>query len=226
MPRKRKAETDRRLEAAQGKIAELTEASTAQQAEIEQLRAAVTELTAPKPRRVFRARTILHGGLDVKLRGVELAENEVWIEHVGETLVIVVGPAAEAAHAGRALPAAPRRARAEEGQPPPESTAHAVRPQVDLQELELQSVGVKMDSIAATSPFGDISRPLMMEDGRVVTNAALGPQQSPRTPGGYQDRSEEAVIAAQQYGGYTGKGPKPAGWIDPDLQPPPATPSN
>jgi hypothetical protein len=173
------------------------------------------ELGAKKPARSFRARTILVGDLDVKLKANELSEEDVWIEQVGDSLHIFVGAAARAARSGLRPLAAPSIERQifagpESGQSPVLSA-----PRVDVQDALLMSVG--LPSLAATSPFGaSLTEPVTTEDGRVVTNAAIAPQADPRRPGGWQDRSEAQVVA-ERYGGYTGEGPRPAGWQDPDL---------
>lgn len=194
---------------------------TAQQAELDQLREVVGQLTAAKPSRPFRARTLFHGGLDVKLKGSELAESDVWIEHRGEVLVILVGQAARAAYGGARIsePARFIASNEVEKQEDRQGSLASMRPQVDLQELELQRVGLDANSLGANvSLFGQPLANVFTDDGRPVVNASVAPQGDPRRPGGWQDRTEAAVIA-QQYAGYTGQGPRPAGWIDPDTQP-------
>ena len=215
MPRKKTV--DPRLTKALATIEAQKNASAAQQAELEQLRGMVA---AAKPGRAFRPRTLYHGGLDVKLKGVEVAEDEVWIEHRGEVMVILVGNAARAAYGGGL----------QKGEEPrtismplsesayKTSTERTIeRPQVDLQELELKRVG--LGSLDAASPFGPQLANVFTDDGQPVVNAAVAPQGDPRRPGGWQDRTEAAVIAQQAYGGYSGSGPRPAGWVDPDSQP-------
>lgn len=219
MPRKKPL--DARLTKALSTIEGQNAALVAQQSELQQLREVVGQLTATKPGRAFRGRTLLHGGLDVKLKGADVMEHEVWIEHRGEVLVILVGQAAAAARDGNNLHASFDKPRKLEG--PLSDPAHKTstertieRPQVDLQELELQRVG--LGSLGAASPFGEQLASVFTDDGRPVVNAAVSPQSDPRQPGGWQDRTEAAEVA-QRFGGYTGNGPKPAGWVDPDAQP-------
>jgi|GEM_PF-1943520 len=211
MPRKKTV--DPRLTKALATIEAQKNASAAQQAELEQLRGMVT---AAKPGRPFRARTLFHGPLDVKLKGVDVAEDEVWIEQRGEMLMILVGNAAQAAKFGirrtmvqQETPEVVQQLAAQPLLPP--------RPQVDLQELELKRVG--LGSLDAASPFGPQLANVFTDDGQPVVNAAVAPQGDPRRPGGWQDRTEAAVIAREAYGGYNGSGPRPAGWVDPDSQP-------
>lgn len=212
---------DPRLTKALAAADTLKQANAAQQAELQQLREVVGQLTAEKPGRPFRARTLLHGGLDVKLKGADVAEGEIWIEHRGEVLVILVGQAARAAYGGHVI----NTKQVTISEPLSES-AHKTsaertigRPQVDLQELELQRVGLDATSLGANvSLFGQPLSSVFTDDGRPVVNASVAPQGDPRHPGGWQDRTEAAVVA-QQYGGYTGQGPRPAGWVDPDTQP-------
>jgi hypothetical protein len=204
----------------------LKQANAAQQAELDQLREVVGQLTAAKPGRAFRARTLYHGDLDVKLRGAGLAESDVWIEHRGEVLVILVGSAARAAYSGGMAEIDKLNNSSISSERPLSDPAHnmrtertTARPQVDLQELELQRVGLDATSLGANvSLFGQPLASVFTDDGRPVVNASVAPQGDPRRPGGWQDRSEVAAVA-QQYGGYTGQGPRPAGWVDPDAQP-------
>jgi hypothetical protein len=201
----------------------LKQANAAQQAELDQLREVVGQFTAAKPGRAFRARTLYHGDLDVKLRGAGLVESDVWIEHRGEVLVILVGSAARAAYGGGAArvvdPARFVASNEVEKQEGRQAAPSAQRPQVDLQELELQRVGLDATSLGANvSLFGQPLASVFTDDGRPVVNASVAPQGDPRRPGGWQDRSEVAAVA-QQYGGYTGQGPRPARWVDPDAQP-------
>lgn len=201
----------------------LKQANAAQQAELQQLREVVEQLTAARPGRPFRARTLFHGGLDVKLKGADVAENDVWIEHRGEVLVILVGQAALAAYGGGMAEidkkvnshfVASNEVAKQEERRDVQKIA-----QVDLQELELQRVGLSADSLGANvSLFGQPLANVFTDDGRPVVNASVAPQGDPRRPGGWQDRSEAAAVA-QQYGGYTGQGPRPVGWVDPDTQP-------
>lgn len=221
MPRKKPA--DARLTKALSAVESQKAALAAQQSEVQQLREVVGQLTATKPGRAFRGRTLLHGGLDVKLKAHDLAENEVWIEHRGEVLVILVGQAAAAAYGGVVRIGELTNSSISEQTPNPAyktSTERTIdRQQVDLQELELQRVGLDATSLGANvSLFGQPLANVFTDDGRPVVNAAVGPQGNPHAPGGWQDRTEAAEIA-QHYGGYTGQGPKPAGWVDPDAQP-------
>lgn len=222
MPRKKQVEKgqDARLTKALSTVESQRAALLAQQSELQQLRDVVGQLAAPKPGRPFRGRTLFHGGLDVKLKGTDVTENEVWIEHRGEVLVILVGQAAAAAYSGGPVRVAdPARFGASnevEKQEERRAPLAVHRPQVDLQELELQRVG--LGSLDAASPFGQQLASVFTDDGRPVVNAAVAPQSDPRQPGGWQDRTEAAEIA-QRFGGYDGRGPKPAGWVDPDAQP-------
>jgi hypothetical protein len=51
-------------------------------------------------KRKFRKRTYPIGGFDVSIAGVGCSEEEIWIEQVGDRLLILVGAAAERRRAG------------------------------------------------------------------------------------------------------------------------------
>lgn len=179
------------------------ETIAAQQQELEQLRAA-----AVKPRRLFRKRKIEHGPLTITITPSEpdVASSEVHIEQVGNSLLIVVG--------GSQTETAPIRTHAAQTRAvaaPEIEAAPPVQRTLDAQEAVLKDVGVDGGVLGL---FQGASDPRILSLVSGEPNAVIKPG-DPRKPGGWQDRSEEQVIA-RRFEGYTGKGPKPAGWTDPD----------
>lgn len=215
---KKRATADDRLKKRLDEVAADRDAKAgiiaAQQGEIEQLRDMVRELTTPKDR-PFRTRKIPHGALDVTVRGAEATESEVWIEHVGEHLLILVGAAARRARGGGGVEQPRALGGGSETQPTaPPVFATAARPTFDLQDAHLRSVGIDINSFPQAAQINADSS---------IVNAAIGDQGDPRRIGGYQDRSEAPSVAAGYYGGWDGRGPRPAGWVDPDTPPPAET---
>lgn len=238
MPLKVKASPDsrlkRRIEAQTQTIEQQRETIQAQQAELDGLREAYRDATAEKPGRAFRKRKLFHGALDIAISGSDVTEDEVHIEHVGESLLILVGDAAilargdaqagvrrepryGTADVARAIAATPQSSTTVEnfnGQypAPPQSGSTYQPPPLDPHTAADLALAKTLQP-EAFDVFG-LSAPQYTDSGQLVTNAALVPQGDPRRPGSVQDRSNAAAGAA--YGGYNGLGPAPAGWVDPD----------
>lgn len=189
-------------------------ARTAQQAELDDLRVAVATLAAPKPGRAFRTRKLIHGPLDITIKGTDVTEAEVVIEHVGGYLAVKVGDAI----GSRLGSATPREAYRYTPAPDPQNPVAPTAEHTAIPDESSRKFAAAIYNAAVDAHPG-IDKPVYTDDGKLVTNADLGPQANPRAAGGYQIRTEAAVIAAQDYGGWNGIGERPAGWRDPDVAP-------
>jgi hypothetical protein len=189
----------------------LRETMQAQQEEVEQMRGAIAELTAAKPGRAFRKRSIILGPLDITIKGSDVTESEVVIEQYGGFLGVRVGDAI-----GFPMAAGPQREvyrydapSGTAGDPNALMPTTTTRQQYDLQDAVLASIGVGSQTnfdahgLAGNDP--------------TVINAALAPQADPRRPSAFQHEADPTIVG--QYG-WTGRGQRPPGWKDPDLVPP------
>lgn len=201
-----------RLAAATSDLQAHRQIVAAQQSEIEQMREMVRELSAPKPGRAFRTRRLPLDRLDVTIKGVDITEDEVVIEQGRGFITIRVGDAINGEIATR-----PREAyRYTAGEQPYQPISPAAVPPPQLaraaNDIRTTTRDVYDASLSASQTFtdGDLS----------VVNASLAPQADPRIPSVAQLEPDLGV--AQRYG-WTGAGPKPRGWQDPDAKPPETT---
>lgn len=220
-PRKPKASPEDKLRdqlaAARATLQTQEQVIAAQQSEIEQMREMVREVAAPKPGRPFRTRKLIHGPLNVTIKGVDVTEDEVVIEHVGGFLAVRIGDAIGAAAGGQQREA--YRFSPDVQQPVPFAAPAAAPPVVEPRHPN--DVRTTANDVWAASIAANDASNMAGVDPSVV-NAALAPQADPRMPGGYQVHDVERSIAATGFGGWSGVGPRPKGWQDPHAKPDPA----
>lgn len=196
------------LAAAKATVQTKDQIIAAQQGEIEQMRAMLTEMTAAKPGRPFRTRKLIVDRLDVIIKGTDITEDEVLIEHVehvGGYLAIRVGNAI-GSFAGVQPREVFRYTAQDDARAVETAGSTAVRPTENLMLGSLRALGVP--SVAAIDPTGGAG------DDPTIINANLAPQGDPRIPGGHQLPPDREVVAG--YDGYDGRGQRPAGWKDRD----------
>lgn len=190
-----------------------------------------------KPVRAFRGRRLEHGPLRVSITPVEeVGDVEVYVEHRGDSLVILVGAAAVAARGGQIVrldQPAPATYAAPAMNPGAQQLGGIYRPMTQADIKAIQMMTDVSQAIAYGAQFGldaDAASALAvgnidMTTGLVPPELLAGPpnvtlqmQTDPSKPGGWQDRSEAAAVA-QRFSGYTGLGPRPPNWVDPDAAP-------
>lgn len=201
----------------------------------------IAKLSAEKSvSRLFRKRRLEHGPLQVSIVPVEadVASSEVEIQHVGESLIILVGEAARRARDGFVPQVVHRPSDAREPQSleigaPADSAPLPTRRRA---AMELTPAAIKtmqqMTDVSQIIQYGaqfglDASEAAAYAIGATDMTAGLAPaelyagtpnvvlqrQGDPRHAGGYQLDPEQDVVDGY---GWRGIGQRPANWSDPD----------
>lgn len=237
-------------EKAKARIAQLEELVASQRDTIEMQAVRISEvieqlsIATAKPHRKFRRRVLEHGPLQITVKPMEeIGNDEVYVEHVGESLVVLVGAAAQAARGGAIVPQArlripigesARPAQTVEAQGPVEGTSD-IRPAgiPEFVRKLMQSATDVNAAIAIGAQYG-----VSAEDASAIAigaqdltagllppelvagppNAVLQKQGDPKRPGGYQIRDTISAAQAREYG-WDGVSPRPTNWVDPDRAP-------